>query len=84
MPYSKSHEKRLKRKAREQVAGGLQEIQDAIAEVAGDDQEASEEDGSHPKERPKASISKAGLIGEGKTTPLSQHQRKQALYVLVL
>lgn len=35
-PYSKSHERRLKRKAKEQVANGLDEIQDALAAVAQD------------------------------------------------
>ena len=85
-PYSKSHERRLKRKAREQVAGGLQEIQAAIAEVAGDDPPDSlqDEEGGElgtSSDRPKVSKSKPrpGLIGEGKSVPLSGNQRKRAL-----
>ncbi|KAJ3477201.1 hypothetical protein NLI96_g10629 [Meripilus lineatus] len=78
-PYSKSHERRLKRKAREQVAGGLEEIQAAIAEVAGDEpdtQGEGEDGGSKGKSRPKTN---AGMIGEGKSAPLSKQQRKRAL-----
>lgn len=83
-PYSKSHERRLKRKAREQVAGGLEEIQAAIAEVAGDEpdtQGEGEDGGSKGKSRPKTN---AGMIGEGKSAPLSKQQRKRALCVFSL
>ncbi|KAK7064132.1 ribosome biogenesis protein SLX9-domain-containing protein [Favolaschia claudopus] len=84
-PYSKSHSRRLKRKAKEQLAGGdLDAIQMALAAVD-DDQDASEslqpqdstpvtQEGSAKK--PKA---KPGQIGEGKGATLSKAQRKRAL-----
>ncbi|KAI0715268.1 ribosome biogenesis protein SLX9-domain-containing protein [Earliella scabrosa] len=88
-PYSKSHERRLKRKAREQVAGGMGEIKAAISaveddiptavqnSVAADTDDASGPDPSHPKKvKPKP-----GQIGEGKGAPLTKNQRKRALQV---
>ncbi|RPD81976.1 hypothetical protein L226DRAFT_528186 [Lentinus tigrinus ALCF2SS1-7] len=89
-PYSKSHERRLKRKAREQVAGGMSDIQAAISAVedaipvavqnsvvADLDAEAGGPDVSQPKRvKPKP-----GQIGEGKGAPLTKNQRKRALQV---
>jgi hypothetical protein len=85
-PYSKSHTRRLKRKAKEQLAGGdLDAIQMALAAVD-DDAEAPEllppddsmtEDAQQPKQ--KKQKPKPGQIGEGKSAPLSKAQRKRAL-----
>ena len=86
LPYSRSHVKRLKRKAKEELAGGpLSEIQLAIAAM-----ESSQESlggktlAEPPKNKPSKLPAKKpnpGLIGEGKAAPLSQNQRKNALYV---
>ena len=84
-PYSKSHAKRLRRKAKEELAGGtLSDIQSAIAAVESDEKtiggnalvEPSKNNPSKPVKTPNT-----GMIGEGKGTPLSQTQRKKALYV---
>ncbi|KAG5353370.1 hypothetical protein C0989_007515 [Termitomyces sp. Mn162] len=83
-PYSKSHARRLKRKAKEQIANGLSDMQSAIA--------ALDQDISTLVEQPeikKTSYTelqtkhylKPGMIGEGKKAPLSNAQRKCALYV---
>ncbi|KAJ7706065.1 hypothetical protein B0H17DRAFT_1035474 [Mycena rosella] len=76
-PYSKSHARRQKRKAKEQVGGGLDEIQLALAAVEDDDDgvDAPQESTKKPKPKP-------GQIGEGKGAPLSKAQRQRALYVL--
>ena len=87
LPYSKSHAKRLKRKAKEELAGGsLSDIQSAIAAVESDDKTLAGETlvehskDADPSKLP-AKTSNAGLIGEGKGVPLSQTKRKNALYV---
>ncbi|KAI0375332.1 hypothetical protein BV20DRAFT_1032580 [Pilatotrama ljubarskyi] len=87
-PYSKSHERRLKRKAKEEVAGGMSEIKAAISAVEDDipvavqNSIAADTDGASgtdtPKEKAKAKP-KPGQIGEGKGAPLSKNQRKRAL-----
>jgi len=82
-PYSKSHARREKRKAKEQIASGLSDMQVAISaledtpisienslEVAGD--------APHPSSTAKP---KPGQIGEGKATPLNKAQRKRALQI---
>ncbi|KAI9058860.1 hypothetical protein FKP32DRAFT_1231534 [Trametes sanguinea] len=82
-PYSKSHERRLKRKAKEQVAGGLGDIKAAISALEEDIPvavqnsvaAATEADASKPA-KPKP---KPGQIGEGKGAPLNKNQRKKAL-----
>ncbi|KAI0639733.1 ribosome biogenesis protein SLX9-domain-containing protein [Trametes polyzona] len=91
-PYSKSHERRLKRKEREQVAGGMNDIkaaisavEDAIPEavqntIAADTEDAPEEQQQQQQPKSKAKP-KPGLIGEGKGAPLSKNQRKRALQV---
>ncbi|KAI0331942.1 hypothetical protein GY45DRAFT_1344944 [Cubamyces sp. BRFM 1775] len=84
-PYSKSHERRLKRKAKEQVAGGMGDIKAAISAVEDDIPVAAmnsiaDEDGTDATEGPKPkSKPKPGQIGEGKGAPLSKNQRKRAL-----
>lgn len=85
-PYSKSHTRRLKRKAKEQLAGGdLDAIQMALAAVD-DDAEAPEllppddsTTGDAPQPKQKKQKPKPGQIGEGKSAPLSKAQRKRAL-----
>lgn len=81
-PYSKSHERRLKRKAKEQVAGGMSDMQAAISAVDDDalarDAQSSEDPSHGHETRPKPKA-KPGQIGEGKGAPLSKSQRKRAL-----
>jgi ribosome biogenesis protein SLX9 len=87
LPYSKSHAKRLKRKAKEELAGGsLSDIQSAIAVVEFNEKTLASETfvkpskNVNPSKLP-AKTPGAGLIGEGKGVPLSQTKRKNALYV---
>ncbi|KAJ6519937.1 ribosome biogenesis protein SLX9-domain-containing protein [Mycena sanguinolenta] len=84
-PYSKSHERRQKRKAKEQLAGGdLDAIQMALAAVD-DEAEAPEllqpqdamEDEAKVKQ--KKQKPKPGQIGEGKGATLTKAQRKRVL-----
>ena len=86
-PYSKSHARRLKRKAREQIASGLDDVVAALppiianAEVTLASSEgktnSSDAKGAHSNKRQ----AQNGLIGEGKGAPLSKNQRKNVLYV---
>ncbi|KAH8120402.1 ribosome biogenesis protein SLX9-domain-containing protein [Phellopilus nigrolimitatus] len=86
-PYSKSHGRRLKRKAKEEIANGLQDIALALPSVEDELEEMPNEtpnpgamDTDTPKDKPKAKQKrKAGQIGEGKGVPLSKNQRKQVL-----
>ncbi|KAI0094985.1 ribosome biogenesis protein SLX9-domain-containing protein [Irpex rosettiformis] len=84
-PYSKSHERRLKRKVREQVAGGLQDITAALAEVETDIPPAIQQtisangDDTILDNVGRKSKATPGFIGEGKHAPLSKSQRKKAL-----
>ncbi|TFK30548.1 hypothetical protein FA15DRAFT_662524 [Coprinopsis marcescibilis] len=81
--HSKSHEKRMKKKAKEQLASGLSDIQmalDALAEAEG----PSEVLDSTGKEmntntNSKAATSKSLKIGEGKAATLRDSQRKRLL-----
>ncbi|KAH8102491.1 ribosome biogenesis protein SLX9-domain-containing protein [Cristinia sonorae] len=85
-PYSKSHERRMKRKAKEQVAGGLSEIHAAITAlddgsadhlpVARESGGPNTEGAAQTQQAPKH---KSGQIGEGKGATLSKAQRKRAL-----
>ncbi|KAF7307020.1 hypothetical protein MIND_00495000 [Mycena indigotica] len=80
-PYSKSHERRMKRKAREQLAGAtMGDIQAALVAV---DQDSDVEpvpvgvtDNATPKVKRKL---KPGQIGEGKGATLSKSQRQKVL-----
>lgn len=92
-PYSKSHSRRLRRKAKEQIGGGLSDIQAAIADVEDDApeliqtsiREAAEAEARGPKaptNEPRVKFN-PGLIGEGKGAPLSKAQRKKALCVFI-
>ncbi|KAF9787087.1 ribosome biogenesis protein SLX9-domain-containing protein [Thelephora terrestris] len=84
LPYSKSHARRLKRKAKEELAGGgLSDIQSAIAAMESNLQASAEETFAEPSKndpsKPPAKSRNTGLIGEGKGVPLSQTKRKNAL-----
>lgn len=92
-PYSKSHARRLKRKAKEQVGGGLSDIQAAITAVEEDApkliqasiREAAEAEAEGPKgtvNEPRVK-SNPGLIGQGRGAPLTKAQRKKALCVSI-
>ncbi|KAI0734572.1 ribosome biogenesis protein SLX9-domain-containing protein [Fomitopsis betulina] len=82
-PYSKSHGRRLKRKAKEQVAGGLSDMQAAIEEL--DDEmppavvQSSAKEDEEQTSKPSKARATPGVIGEGKGAPLSKNQRKRAL-----
>lgn len=91
-PYSRSHLKRLKRKARENLAGGsLTAIEGALADVM---PPADEKKEAKPVKNgrgmdvdgevvvPQAKVSKsdaAGRIGEGKGKPLKEKQKRKEL-----
>jgi len=82
-PYSKNHNRRMNRKAREQLATGMTDLASVLDAVADDGPsqqltikttgDATDDPGDRP--RP----TKNGLIGEGKPNPLSKNQRKQVL-----
>lgn len=91
--YSKSHNRRMKRKAKEQIANGMSDIQSVLATLedpldatteapaqksSNKNAMETEEDGSSAQSKPTAS-SKSLKIGEGKAAPLSKSQRKRAL-----
>ncbi|ESK98308.1 vacuolar membrane protein [Moniliophthora roreri MCA 2997] len=84
-PYSKSHLRRMKRKAREQIANGLDDMQNAIASLDGGHEMPSKTDhvrdeSSVESERPSSKIkAKPGQIGEGKGATLPTQQRKRIL-----
>ena len=88
-PYSKSHERRLKRKVREQIAGGMNEIKAAISAVENDipvvvqntvtAEFNSDVAGEADAPKPRAVKPRPGQIGEGKSVPLTKNQRKRAL-----
>ncbi|KAG6849862.1 hypothetical protein H0H93_004211 [Arthromyces matolae] len=82
--YSKSHARRLKRKAKEQIANGLGDMQSAIASL---DQDLSlppviqhEINTEHTTDQ-RIHHARPGMIGEGKKAPLSRAQRKKALHL---
>ncbi|KAJ7293691.1 ribosome biogenesis protein SLX9-domain-containing protein [Mycena rebaudengoi] len=86
-PYSKSHARRQKRRAKEQIAGGLDDMQLALAAVEDEAADAEAQDSmpaatddSAPIAQPKKKAKpKPGQIGEGKGAPLSRSQRQRAL-----
>ena len=80
-PYSKSHARRLRAKAKEQIGGGLSDIQAAITELA-----AEVEDSLTAPDAAAAKIKtnpNAGKIGRGKGLPFTASRRKRALYTWV-
>ncbi|KAG5648084.1 hypothetical protein DXG03_007119 [Asterophora parasitica] len=82
-PYSKSHARRVKRKAKEQIANGLSDMQDAIAalddEIPTPVRESVKNTAEASQDPPPKAHVKPGMIGEGKKEPLSKSQRKRAL-----
>ncbi|KAK2461829.1 hypothetical protein APHAL10511_006292 [Amanita phalloides] len=82
-PYSKSHARRLKKKAREQIAGGLSDMQAAIVELVKDESTmTNREPPDTTSTTESAEIkpnSNSAKIGEGKCIPLTAKQRKRAL-----
>lgn len=84
--FSKNQKRRFKKKQKEQLGGGLGDIQAAITALDGDEDDdgRAEQTGQgvvdesvHLKVKPKP-----GRIGEGKGVPLKQNQRRRALYVI--
>lgn len=73
----------MKRKAKEQVAGGLTEMHAAIAALEAADEAADQptvgESDAPNEDAAKTPKSKSGQIGEGKAATLSKAQRKLAL-----
>ncbi len=93
-PYSKSHMKRLKRKARDQLAGG--DLASLAAQLAdGDGDGADSEDEAATSRRSKAvktpltpeekaqRAADQGKIGQGTGRTLKEDQRRKQMYVLV-
>jgi len=76
-PYSKTQQRRFKRKQQEQVGGGLDAIQAVISAL--DNNAAPDGDGKNTEEAQPKVKQKLGQIGEGKGIPLSRNQRKRAL-----
>ncbi|KIY72850.1 hypothetical protein CYLTODRAFT_417627 [Cylindrobasidium torrendii FP15055 ss-10] len=74
-PYSKSHSRRLKRKAKEQLAGNdMSELLNTLQP------EIEEEDASPAdKLRQKRALEKNRTIGKGKKSTLSETQRRKEL-----
>ena len=89
--FSKSHERRMKRKAKEQLAGNtMDDLQTALASLDKDLVPPESMDKPPPSVpihsnelKPKAS-SRIGKIGKGTSSTLSKAQRKRLLCVLSL
>ncbi|KDR85105.1 hypothetical protein GALMADRAFT_233731 [Galerina marginata CBS 339.88] len=83
---SKSHQRRLKRKAKEQLTGGLEDLQSALVslekETIGDEAMSTIAAVSESRDeaKPKSQI-KSGTIGKGGPSTLSKAQRKRVLEV---
>jgi len=80
-PYSKSHNRRVKKKAKEQIGGGLTDIQAAITELA-EEAEATlmESDATSITTAAETKLNaKYGKIGEGKGLLFTATRRKRAL-----
>jgi hypothetical protein len=81
---SKNHARRMKRKAKEQLAGDtLADLSQALASLEEGNHSASnaQDQGKTKVETTKKPQQTAGLIGEGRGRPLSKSQRKRMLYV---
>ena len=92
MPSSKSHARREKRKAKEQLhGGGLDDIKTILTTIAAStqsDEKTNKEETSEPTETDRHEDGnyprmqrRSGRIGKSKTEPLSQNQRKRVLFV---
>ncbi|KAH9985405.1 ribosome biogenesis protein SLX9-domain-containing protein, partial [Russula compacta] len=78
-PYSKSHARRLKRKEREQLAGGLDLLKAALPSIAPTAVSAAERSAGEGRDAATAGGALPGQIGEGKGNPLTRSQRRRAL-----
>jgi ribosome biogenesis protein SLX9 len=79
-PYSKSHERRIKRKEREQIAGGsLKSLTKALAALEDQRSEDIDSDSNSVPEGASTAKPKLGQIGASKSAPLSNSKRKKAL-----
>ena len=84
--FSKSHERRMKRKAKEQLAGNMDDLQTALAVLDEDtvppESNSMEKPSTFPMHsgevKPKAKSS-VGKIGKGTSSTLSKAQRKRLL-----
>lgn len=78
---SKSHARRIKRKAKEQLAGDtLADLSQALPTLEADNDSAKNaQDPPDIKADIEKPQQKVGLIGEGKSRPLSKSQRKRML-----
>ena len=86
--FSKSHERRMKRKAKEQLAGNtMDDLQTALASLDKDivPQESMDKPPTstpiHSSEVKSKDISRIGKIGKGNSSTLSKAQRKRLLCV---
>jgi len=84
-PYSKSHARRLKRKAKESLITDLTDVGAVIsamnAELQTDPSAADPQQPGESGEKPRPKEIPMGKIGEGKGVPLSKAQRKRALQI---
>ena len=82
-PYSKSHARRLKRKEKEKLVSGMEDVALALPSLDEDlSQELDRTQAIDPSNNPGIGPSrrtKPGLIGEGKGIPLSNKQRQKVL-----
>ncbi|KIY45485.1 hypothetical protein FISHEDRAFT_49365, partial [Fistulina hepatica ATCC 64428] len=89
-PYSKSHGRRMKRKAKEQLASGLGDIEAIVTAMESKMDEETPDQTIADSNMPSSTANtadlhpgppniKPGLIGQGKAQPLSKAQRKKAL-----
>ncbi|EIN14182.1 hypothetical protein PUNSTDRAFT_95831 [Punctularia strigosozonata HHB-11173 SS5] len=87
-PYSKSHERRLRRRKNNQFGSGLNDMAVALSAVEEQVPQAVKLSGTSEREPPKDEHETPvpqrrkvpqGQIGEGKGVPLTQAQRKKAL-----
>ena len=80
--FSKSHERRMKRKAKEQLAGNMDDLQTALASLDSEPPEQGKPSSSIPKHFEEVNhkvSSSIGKIGKGTSSTLSKAQRKRLL-----
>ena len=82
--FSKSHERRMKRKAKEQLAGSMDDLRTALVALDEDIVPPDEPSPSIPTRSEEAKPKAILKIGKGTSSTLSKAQRKRLLYVLSL
>ncbi|KZV75534.1 hypothetical protein PENSPDRAFT_673771 [Peniophora sp. CONT] len=81
-PYSKSHNRRIKRKEREEIAGGaLKGLSSVLSQLDDPPAASAPATDADTESEPQRARPRPGQIGEGKSAPLSKAQRKKALKV---